>query len=151
MKYINSDMLRHLFEVWKEIEEKAGNDKGAYCYNECINAIDKMPYDDVVEVKYGHWKLDGTCSVCGKHTLQSYGSFCCYCGADMRERNEMTDKEKLDLLEGYVMMLLNNSPDLNLREDRFNKVDCAYFEGEADALNKVRNFIEYGLKKGETE
>ncbi len=50
MKYINSDMLRHLFEVWKEIEEKAGNNKGAYCYNECIDAIDKMPFDDVVEV-----------------------------------------------------------------------------------------------------
>ena len=50
MRYINSDMLRHLFEVWKEIEEKAGNDKGAYCYNECINAIDKTPPADVVEV-----------------------------------------------------------------------------------------------------
>ncbi len=50
MKYINSDKLRHLFEVWKEIEEKAGNDKGAYCYNECINAIDKMPFDDVIEI-----------------------------------------------------------------------------------------------------
>lgn len=35
-------------------------------------------------VKHGHWELNGTCSVCGKHTLQSYGNFCCYCGADMR-------------------------------------------------------------------
>lgn len=35
-------------------------------------------------VKHGHWELDGTCSVCGKHELQSCGNFCCYCGADMR-------------------------------------------------------------------
>ena len=36
------------------------------------------------EVKHGHWELDGTCSVCKRHALQSYGNFCCYCGADMR-------------------------------------------------------------------
>ena len=39
-------------------------------------------------VKHGHWNLDGTCSVCGKHTLQSHGNFCCYCGADMRGETE---------------------------------------------------------------
>ena len=36
------------------------------------------------KVNYGHWELDGTCSVCRKHTLQSHGNFCCYCGADMK-------------------------------------------------------------------
>lgn len=40
------------------------------------------------EVTYGHWKPDGTCSVCGKHTLQSYGNFCCYCGSDMKGESE---------------------------------------------------------------
>ena len=63
-KYINSDMLRHLFEVWKEIEEKAGNDKGVYCYNECINAIDKTPSADVVEVV--------RCKDCKKHNDLKY-------------------------------------------------------------------------------
>lgn len=38
--------------------------------------------------KHGHWRLDGTCSVCGMHSLQTYGNFCCYCGSDMRERKE---------------------------------------------------------------
>jgi len=53
-----------------------------------IAITELLPSADVVEVKHGHWELDGTCSVCGKHTLQSYGNFCCYCGADMRERKE---------------------------------------------------------------
>ena len=30
------------------------------------------------------WNLDGSCPRCGKHSLQTYGNFCCYCGADMR-------------------------------------------------------------------
>ena len=66
----------------------------------------------------------------------------------------MTDKEKLDLLEDYVMVLLNNLTDFKLRIiglNRFNKVDCAYLEGEIDTLDKVINFIENGLMKGETE
>ena len=43
---------------------------------------------ELTKVKHGHWELDGTCSVCKKHTLQSYGNFCCYCGADMRGETE---------------------------------------------------------------
>lgn len=70
----------------------------------------------------------------------------------------MTDKEKLDLLEEYVMMLLNSRISLQLRKGRFgmsfprfNKEDCAYLEGEIDALDRVRSFIKDRLKKGETE
>ena len=59
----------------------------------------------------------------------------------------MTDKEKLDLLEDYVMALLNNRMGLN----RFNEVDYAYIEGEIDALNKVRDFIKNRLRRSETE
>ena len=68
----------------------------------------------------------------------------------------MTDKEKLDLLEEYIMVLLNNRLDLQLGKgkfgmswNRFNKVECAYLEGEIDALNRVRDFIENRLRKGE--
>ena len=38
---------------------------------EIIQMIGEMP--DIL-VKHGHWELDGTCSVCGKHTMQSYGN-----------------------------------------------------------------------------
>lgn len=61
----------------------------------------------------------------------------------------MTDKEKLDLLEHYVMTLLSGRIDLQLSKgkfglplNRFNKVECAYLEGEIDTLNKIRYFIE---------
>lgn len=40
------------------------------------------------KVKHGEWNPDGTCSVCGKQSLQTYGYFCCYCGADMRGETE---------------------------------------------------------------
>lgn len=70
----------------------------------------------------------------------------------------MTDKEKLDLLEHYIMNLINNRTDLQLARgkfaiglNRFNKVECAYLDGEIDALNKIRNFIRDRLRKGETE
>lgn len=103
MKYINPDMLRHLFEVWKEIEEKANNDKGAYCYNECINAIDKMPSTDVRENIHGEW-IDGNrqtwngtywfiyCSEC-LHERKDCNHdndtpFCPNCGADMKGETE---------------------------------------------------------------
>ena len=33
------------------------------------------------------WNLDGSCPRCGKHSLQTYGNFCCYCGADMRGKD----------------------------------------------------------------
>lgn len=33
---------------------------------------------------HARWNLDGSCPVCGKHSLSTYGNFCCYCGADMR-------------------------------------------------------------------
>lgn len=53
----------------------------------------------------------------------------------------MTDKEKLDLLERYVMTLLTNRIDLVQRTDRFNKFERAYMEGEIDTLSKVSKFI----------
>lgn len=31
------------------------------------------------------WNLDGSCPACGKFSLSTYGNFCCYCGADMRD------------------------------------------------------------------
>jgi hypothetical protein len=70
----------------------------------------------------------------------------------------MTDKEKLDLLEDYVMSLLNSRISLQLRKgrfgmslNRFNKVDCAHLEGEIEALDRIRDLIENRLRKGETE
>ena len=58
----------------------------------------------------------------------------------------MTDKEKLDLLEQYIMTLLNNRIILRAREDMFNKVERAYMDGEIDTLSKVSNFIKNGLR-----
>ena len=80
-------------------EETVGNilialEKTKCSTNDLLNAIEMLANVldtqtvDAVEVKHGHWELDGTCSVCGKHTLQTHGNFCCYCGADMREQRE---------------------------------------------------------------
>lgn len=63
----------------------------------------------------------------------------------------MTDKEKLDLLERYVTILLDNRIILRAREDMFNKVERAYMDGEIDTLSKVSNFIKNGLKREKTE
>ena len=70
----------------------------------------------------------------------------------------MNDKEKLDLLEHYIIDLINSRMDLQLTRGKFaiglhkfNKVECAYLDGELDALDKVRNFIRNRLRKGETE
>lgn len=61
----------------------------------------------------------------------------------------MTDKEKLDFLEHYIMDLINKRIDLQFTRGKFasglynfNKVECAYLDGELYALNKVRNFIQ---------
>ena len=35
--------------------------------------------------RYAKWNLDGSCSACGKFSQSTYGNFCCYCGAEMRE------------------------------------------------------------------
>ena len=68
----------------------------------------------------------------------------------------MTDKEKLDLLEHYIMDLIKNRQDLQFTRGKFaiglnklNKVERAYLDGELDALNRVRNFIQNRLRKGE--
>ena len=64
-----------------------------------LNAIDKMPSADVVEVKYGHWELqeadelwldcEWICSECkGRNDSYNKTNFCPNCGADMRERKE---------------------------------------------------------------
>ncbi len=69
----------------------------------------------------------------------------------------MTDKEKLYLLHDYVTTLLNSRMKLQLTKgkfgiglNKFNKVDCARLEGEIDALDRIRNFINDRLIKGET-
>ena len=79
-KYINADEAREALRTdfcenfLYDIDE----------YETALGFLDSLPSADVVEINHGKWELDGTCSVCGKHTLQSYGNFCCYCGADMR-------------------------------------------------------------------
>lgn len=91
-KYINADEIPSLFnEEYKRtrklIEQGETHlDNLAEGFLEAEQVISRMPSADVVEIKHGHWELDGTCSICGKHTLQSYGNFCCYCGADMRDK-----------------------------------------------------------------
>ena len=68
----------------------------------------------------------------------------------------MTDKEKLNFLENYIMDLINSRMNLQFSKgkfgiglNRFNKVDCAYLEGEIYALDKVRNFIKHINERGE--
>lgn len=64
---------------------KAFQPKYAPAINRTFAAmIDSVPAADVVEVRHGRWNLDGSCPLCGKHSLSTYGNFCCYCGADMR-------------------------------------------------------------------
>lgn len=60
-------------------------------------------------------------------------------------------KETLYLLDHYVTTLLNSRICLQLEKGRFNKVDCARLEGEIDALDRIRNFINDRFIKGETE
>ena len=38
---------------------------------------------DVVEVKHGYWKYDGSCGVCKKQILSNYKNYCPHCGAKM--------------------------------------------------------------------
>lgn len=63
----------------------------------------------------------------------------------------MTDKEKLDLLERYVTILLDNRIILRAREDMFNKVERAYMDGEIDTLSNISNVIKNGLRKEKTD
>lgn len=91
-KYINADGLRALMyhKAFEEETELQKWDSGCWIrYKLFEQALGEMPSADVVEIKHGHWELDGTCSVCRKHTLQSHGNFCCYCGADMRKENRL--------------------------------------------------------------
>ena len=66
------------------IIDAAAEDAALESVNEIIYKTPSGKEVPFQKVKYGHWEPDGTCSVCKKHTSQSYGNFCCYCGADMR-------------------------------------------------------------------
>ena len=106
-KYINADKL---------IKDLCDN--AVEHFNPIVNSIIiTQPFADVVEVKHGHWELDGTCSVCGKHTLQSYGNFCCYCGADMRERGKtMSEQFSIEHINKGIEKL-NEIPKQSIADD----------------------------------
>ena len=86
VKYINADRLKvtllNFADRTKDMED-VGIGIGVHS---CIHCLDEMPSADVRENTHGEWNLDGSCSVCGKQSVQTYGNFCSYCGADMKER-----------------------------------------------------------------
>lgn len=85
-------------------------DMYATAYNTCLNTIENLikehPTADVVEIKYGKWRLETdeempdfmfklvVCSVCGSKSNQMY-RYCPCCGAKMKlegDSNEQTTR-----------------------------------------------------------
>ena len=50
--------------------------------------------------RYAKWNLDGSCSACGKFSLSTYGNFCCFCGAEMKEDEVPESDIPLNNVEG---------------------------------------------------